>query len=405
MSWIERVKTKLSITTGDGKVFNPLWMNAVKTIEYNTTEFDFPEVEGTLVQRRKNRGAKYGLEIAFQGEDHLDVSADFETSAKDPRSWTINHPIYGQIIVQPTSLSLDNSKDNISMITGTVIETIEEDNPRTVADAQSTIISEKDLMDSSFNSAVEYSYRPSSEANLLLFDNTERIFQEGKKVISDDESYNIFVNFYSEANSAVLEATNEPLNAFMKVQNFINSFANLVLTVDTRVSALKSIFDGLSTALTSKSEKITFENNAGLLISALAISAATPLSGNYLNRPQVVTMIDVLYLYYNNYLTTLDSFQDDNNSDPDSYVPDAASQLKLNLVVNFTIASLFTIALGAAQERIVYLTESSNVINLTHKYIGLDQDDVNLEKFVNNNKIGINEFLNVQKGRKIVYYI
>lgn len=46
MSWIDKIKTELIITCGDGKQYKPQWINAVKTKDYNVAEFEFPEVSG-----------------------------------------------------------------------------------------------------------------------------------------------------------------------------------------------------------------------------------------------------------------------------------------------------------------------------------------------------------------------
>ena len=130
MSWLEKVETEMIITTGDGQPYAPDYMNAVKSVEYNVAEFNFPGIAGTFVDRRLPKGRKFNLELYFQGDDHLDVAEAFEASANDSRAWEIEHPFYGLVIVQPTSLQFDNSKQNLSKITGTVIETILEDAPR-----------------------------------------------------------------------------------------------------------------------------------------------------------------------------------------------------------------------------------------------------------------------------------
>jgi hypothetical protein len=119
----------------------------------------------------------------------------------------------------------------------------------------------------------------------------------------------------------------------------------------------------------------------------------------------VISIIDILYAYLNAYLARLDDLQSNNYSSTDSYIPDPQSLFDLTSLVNKTIANLFKIALGAKQERIVYLDKSSNVINLTHRFYGLDPDDLNIQSFISTNKIGINEMLNIKKGRKIVYYL
>ncbi len=46
-----------------------------------------------------------------------------------------------------------------------------------------------------------------------------------------------------------------------------------------------------------------------------------------------------------------------------------------------------------------------NVILLSHKFYGSDENDDNLQKFIDTNNIGLNELLNISKGRKVIYYI
>ena len=43
-------------------------------------------------------------------------------------------------------------------------------------------------------------------------------------------------------------------------------------------------------------------------------------------------------------------------------------------------------------------------INLTHRFYGLDEDDVNLNRFIETNNIGLSEILIVKKDREVVYY-
>src|ERR1700747_157220 len=113
-TWLEKIKNDIVITLGDGNIFHPSSINYKKQVDYNVASFDFPNVEGTLVKRSKPLGRKFDLEIFFQGESNIDVSNDFEFSAKDPRPWKILHPYYGTLIVQPQSLLFDNSQHNVT---------------------------------------------------------------------------------------------------------------------------------------------------------------------------------------------------------------------------------------------------------------------------------------------------
>ena len=81
MSWLEKVNTQLKIKCGDGKEYTPNYLDAKKGKEYNIAKFNFPNVKGTLVKRKAPMGLSFPLDIYFQGENHLQVAADFEASA------------------------------------------------------------------------------------------------------------------------------------------------------------------------------------------------------------------------------------------------------------------------------------------------------------------------------------
>ena len=137
----------------------------------------------------------------------------------------------------------------------------------------------------------------------------------------------------------------------------------------------------------------------------MALAAATPLVGNYTSRTQVLSIIDLIYTNWVAYLNNIDTFQSATNNSEDSYIPDPWGMYNLSNLINYTLSSLFSIALAAKQERIIYLTESSNAILLTHRFYGLDDQDINFNLFVETNEIGLNEVLNIPKGRRILYYI
>ena len=90
MSWVEKVKRVFAITTGDGKRFEfDAWMNPTKELPFNVSPFDYVNVPGTDVTRKKPKGRIFNIEVYLQGEDNLDKSEAFEASAKDSRYWTV----------------------------------------------------------------------------------------------------------------------------------------------------------------------------------------------------------------------------------------------------------------------------------------------------------------------------
>ena len=108
-------------------------------------------------------------------------------------------------------------------------------------------------------------------------------------------------------------------------------------------------------------------------------------------------------------MKTIDTNSIDANQIPleninDEYSPDIDLQSSLIDLVTYTSQSLFVLSFDARQERSVILEKDSNLIVLTHRFLGLASDE-NLEIFKRINKIGLSEIYRIKKGRLITYYI
>ena len=406
MSWVDRVQRDFTITCGDGSKFSPQWLNATKQKEYNVTEFTFPNVAGSLVERREPKGRKYGIEIYFQGDSNIDVSNAFETAADDKRAWTISHPYYDNITVQPLSLNFDNTKHNLTKITGTVIETITDENPKTSQNPTDAIIASKANVDEISSIAYQTLVIPEVQDINQMQENNQDLFNEGEKIIDDNEDFENYFNAFNTANGAIINATSEPLEAINTLQTVINQPALFQSTVRARITTLVNQFNSLVSTLENASQrslKILFENNATNVISSMCVALVT--DAQYSNRNEVLDFVEILNNVYDSFIGNLDNIQSENANAPTDYVPDFNTQLSLNNLVSFTTSQLFVIAIDARQEREIILEEDSNVVLLTHRLFGLDVLDENIDEFMNVNEIGLNEYLQIKKGRKIIYFI
>ncbi len=406
MSWIERISNPLIVKTGDSKSYTILWKNATRSREYNVAEFEFPEVDGTLVKRSRPKGMRYNIEFYFQGEDNIDNAEAFKVSADDSRAWTLSHPLYDNIIVQPLNLVFDNTAHNVTKVTGTVVETITEDRPKTSQDPVDKIAADKIALDEAFATSFANDVQPNTVDKINLSSNVASAYNLGKKKVKLTVDAEAYFNAFNTANAAILDATSEPLAAMRAIQTVLNSPGYFADSVQNRISVLSDQVEalrvGIPGVLTTAAKRI-FENNIASMISSMLYASSTPETDDYENRNDVVSVIETLIDNYNQYVTDLDSLQTENGGELDSYIPDADSFRSLNLLLNFTVSNLFTIALGSKQERSIILEDDSNVVLLTHRFYKLD--DTTLEKFINTNQIGINEMLQIRKGRMIKYYV
>lgn len=406
MSWLDRVKNSLTITCADGKVYTPNWMNAVKELEWNVAEFDFPETDGTLVKKSKKRGSKYNLELYFQGEFHLDVSAAFEKSLNDSRPIFIAHPFYGSLTVQAPKFTVDNSGYNVSKWTGTVTETITEANPVTTIDPVDAIAIQKNLLDETFAQALLAPVSPTDVIAMKV--KAKSIFNFTVPIIKIPTQVAGYFNLFNKASTAINSAIASPLLAMRTLAAMITEPAKFALSVKQRISNLTDEFNTLRADLTglfSPGSKQIYQNLAGTVVSSMCLASSVPLPGDFTNSTRALEVVNTLVNTYNQYISDLDFLQTPTGGSPDSFVPDAKSLIALSQLVNLAVSNLFAIALTSRVERSIITDKDTNWILLTHRFYGLDEFDNNIAELMENNNLGLNGILQIKKGTKIVYYI
>lgn len=401
MSWVSKSTDTMVITCGDGVRFSPLYVRLDKQRDYNLSEFNFPNLQGTFVDRRLQKGRRFSLEIIFQGENNLDQSNAFDTSANDPRPWTIEHPLYGLLTVQPISLTFDDREYNITTVTGSVVETNE-------LAGLSAVISPIDQVDiiqeQAFNSgAIAFEQKPANASAMQR--NNLAYFNSGRQIvpIQGAEEY---TNLFSSANAAVQNVTTNASTAISQSQALLLAPARFNVNIQTRLDSLINQLDvlfGNLNLINSVDDKVLLELSAGGLMAAMCVAASNPLQGNYTSVNSVFDVIEILVNEYNIIIEQIDALQTDNNGDTDSYIPDFDFISAITYLVDFTISNLFVIALSASQERTIFLQFDTNIIELAHTYYGDLDNGIDLVMQANN--YGLNAILNINAGTPFTYYV
>lgn len=408
MSWLEKIKENIQITTGDGKVYTPLYFMSSRKIEFNISKFDFPDINGTLVKRTTVMGGTFPMEIIFQGEDHLDIRDEFERSSIDNRPWTILHPVYGSKLVHPSTLTFDSTGLNTTVVSGEFHETIVDEFPQ----ATKNPIIEVEILAEQANTANIDAFVNTvvvdSSVTASLEKSTNDSYQLGASAIKSGEQSNGYFNAWKEASNAISFGIANASNMALKVSAFTNSPYLFDSAISARLSLFRSQFEKLSLAigtLTDPKQKKTYEFSSVAIIAAMFNCSIKPIAGDYTNSNSVFLVINQLIDTYNLLIENLDSLQTENAGSVNGYVPSFESLSGLGNLVNYTISNLYQIALNAKQERKLILEADSNVIVLTHRFYGLDSSDQNIEMFMNTNSIGMNEYFEIKKGRIITYYV
>lgn len=433
MSWLDQIKTGITITTGDGQNYTPQWAIAgtKKRLGFNIAKFQFPDVPGSLVNRREPLGLEYDLEFWFMGDgaveqgpsvgnnypDYLVATQLFQDSAKDKRPWVIKHPFYGQITVQPISISIDNSALNVSKINCDIIETISEDYPIAVTRPTDLISldavgASQQLASSTANSDVITKVPPANitakSVNTLQgnFNKFQASVAKGINQLTSD--FNGYMNTFNQAYNSINNLVSDASQVLNLLQAVVNKPATFQQSIQSRLTLLEGQFNTLNTSITGSMpnlDKLLYTTLAGGSIGAMCLATANLQSTDLLYASDTLNTITQILNYYNNYITNLDAMQTLNGGNTNSFIPNFDSLIALEEVVNFTISNLFAIALNGKQQRSILLEVDSNWIILTHRLYGLDNIDANLITLMQQNNAGLSTILQVPANTKVIYYI
>lgn len=408
MSWLQKVEKGISITTGDGRKYTPEYFITPKSTDFNIAEFNFPNVEGTLVKRGTVKGAKHNFVFVFQGENHLDVTFNFELSAKDNRPWIIEHPLYGNLRVHPTSLTYDSTGINITRVTGEFIETILDTfpqvslNPKEFISIQSTNAIEECVVSTSNKLVAD------SKLQKILDKLTKSIYSINSAITKSQEEAGDYMNIFNNALAQIDTIQSNLDSAIRNIGNVVNFPSRFVASIKLKIEGFQESFltlDEIFKLPESLNNKVTYEFFGTSIISSTVSTIAFSETTDFETTNDVINTIDAVLTMQNSFITKLDDLQNDTIGDEDAYIPNYDSLNEMNILVNFAVANLLDIATQSKQERSFYLEDDSNALLLTHRLYGLDQDDENLVKFMKQNNIILNEIIQIKKGRKIVYFV
>lgn len=405
MSWKNKIEnTKFSIKTGDGKEYFPLWKPGEKSKDFNTSTFDFIDVSKSLVERKKPKSSKYPLTFWFQGDDCIEQSEAFEQSANDSRYWTVTHPYYGIIKGQPMSISRNDANFNITEINVDFWETIVFDFPKSNLSIQDNTLVRKEEI---FKTSSEvYSAKPVFETKDInvLKSNIGKV-SKNLEPLQNDLTFPDFQNKVSKSLKASDSLIKNSLDAINYTQDILRLPSDVVSSVKNRLNAYFSVFNSINGTLDTIPNKLFFQSMGAAVIStACNESVNYDFETDYLTVSEVEQIVSLILEMFNVYETKMDQSYVSNRNFNTSFSANTDILFNLRNTVLLTISNLYELAFDAQQERIVYLDKDSNLILLTHKYLGLANDE-NIQRFREINDIKLKELFKLKKGRKIKYYV
>lgn len=405
MSWQNKIENiKFEITTGDGKTFTPLWRTSGKSKEFNVSIYDFIDVEGSLVDRKKPKSSKHTFTFFFQGENNIEDAAEFDVSASDPRAWTVTHPYYGRLNGQPLSINYNEDALNVTEVTVEFWESITSDFPTEEISVRDNVESKKISVLAASSIVYSTDVQPST-ADITKIKDSNTLTAASVNPLLTDENNTIFSNALSKSLSSADTLLSDPLTAMQDAQSLLDLPSTFASPVLDKINAYVEAFNSLKLEILTVADKLFFEAQAAACISGICNASVNPSDDDYIVRTEIEEVVEILLGVYDEYLGLVDDNQVQIYNIDETYIPNIDTQSELYALVAFTTGNLFNFAFAAKQLRIVHAEKNTNVILMSHRYLGPSQDDSNLDTFIKINNIKLDELFVIKKGRELKYFI
>ena len=103
--WTTRLRPTISFVSPEGNEFFARWRGDQRELTKMIGEFSFPGRDGSIIQDLGSRAARYPLTIYFDGPNHDLLAWGFVEAIKEHGPWTVTHPVYGYLVLQPTKVT------------------------------------------------------------------------------------------------------------------------------------------------------------------------------------------------------------------------------------------------------------------------------------------------------------
>ena len=407
MSWENLIyENKLTITTGDGQVFQPYWKDAKKENQYNTSNFDFINLKGTFVYRGEKPGSTLPLMLFFQGANCIDEANVFESALDDKRALSIEHPYYGLLRVQPIAISRDDSSLNVSRIELVVYETIDVSQPQTVISIDDLITGLIAQSETSISDAFVNKYSLNS-STLNTANNSIGIFdKEFEKIISISSEFAEFKTLVGNAYRGADNILNETQQGIDSINSMLMYPSTVTDTVRSRIERYSASLDRLFGTISGFATLQFLEyytSYGGSIINGISNTLINPLDTDLKTKSQIVEQIQTVTTIFESWISNIDSYTASDAGINGAYAPssDVINSVYSGYIA--TISNLQELLQGAKYEATVVTDIDTNIVLLAHKYYGLEQDDSTINDLIELNGWKRDKFIQIKRGTIFKY--
>ena len=415
MSWQDRLTFFASYTPPGGAAIDFEYEDVGKKQKLRGTAFEFPDADGTFVQRTGVSGYRYPLRCIFQGDDHDLEARIFEEALRVPGTGVLQHPFYGQINVVPFG-DVSTRDDLATAANQTIIEvtfwdTIDVIYPTAQSDPASSVVQgigeynfakEIELPSlTDLSSVVEQeTFKAQYEALLALASTGLQAIADAQEDVQDQ-----FNAVHDSINASIDILVQEPATLAAQTLILLEAPARAQTLITDRLAAYRALANTLivgDNAIQSPGLDST-NNNA---FQAIDLYASTYVAGAVLSvvNNTFETRTDALSAaeFLLDFMSDVTAWRDA-NFESLGVTDTGGSYQQLQEAVSLAAGFLVEISFTLKQERRLVLVRDRCTVELVAELYGAV--DEFLDFFADSNGLSWQEHLEIKAGREIVYYI
>lgn len=422
MSWRDRLKKTINLTSPDGNVFDPLWSGNARMVDKKLGIFEYPQLDGTITQDLGIAGTRYPLTLLFEGDDNDVESNRFFESAKERGLWKVHHPVRGVRQLQLVSVSEQIEPVKSGNLTVIVTEWIEPIDPagnrsRSKPQLASQILTQTDALNISGSAQfVENTVQDAAAETLAIQNTTNAVINAVDAALSPlyesvSDLNGQILAVIASIQATITETTIDTLALAGQVQNLVQ----LPVLASTDIAARLTAYTEMIVALALLSPvNTTTEDKNVITVQELALTASlgalatTATTGILQTRPQAIDAMENISANFNGITDQLDLSQTAFQAVgiEFQYFSQSSSYNDAAIIVAQAIAYLLVATFDLAIEKRIILERQRAPIEITiTEYGTLGTDDEHLDLFVESNKLVGSEMLILPTGKEVVVYV
>ncbi len=420
MSWRDRLRQTITLTSPEGNIFEAKWRGNPRSKDKKLGLFEFPKVKGTKVQDLDIGSARYPLTFFFDGENNDQEADRFFKACDEGGVWNIVHPVKGPLDLQLISVAEDIEpveSGNVTRFSTEWIEPLKDSVVPSLFQQRSTIDNQIDEINSTASGQLNSNVLQETAAEISSFESTVNA------VVASVEKFLAPVyELQSEINSQVLSIKrgitsllSAPVFDIVSIAGQIQALVQLpalaIADVNSRIDAygnfISAALDFSPDSAETKDRNIVAVQELALT-SGLASISFISSTGELDSRLQAIELINSNTELFKNIIDTLDATQElfkDEIIDG-QYFSQSESYSDAVLMVSQTISYLLRSAFDLSIEKRFILEKMRAPIEITiSEYGDLGEDDLNFQLFIESNSLKGNEILILPEGREVLVYV